>query len=662
MTVLLRQKSFNEKFEEYLVERLNLNKKENIEFIAISPPLVPQKPFDVEVARKSGYYNFPPTGAMYLCASIDSLNIKNINSQVIDLNNTILKFANEKENFEYDMWQIPLKDLNKKNTQIVFLVSYMFGTTKECYINTINFIKKEYPDALIITGGVQATFDKEEILKSKMADIACLNEGELQIQYIANLLNNLISTRNKNFENHLMNFQDLPGGICFRNKIGQIEDSGETSQPIDFEWDLSTYYEQINVKSYFKYGGLGAFSKFVEHFSGEKLPYGTVLTKRGCRAHCAFCTVRTFNGKGLRLRTIDSVIKEIDYLYSQGIRHIDWLDDDLLFNESFNLELFEKIKNQFPELIWTASNGLIGVAISKKLMKAMSDSGLVAFKIGVESGSSQVIKDIRKPTTLWKLLDKAELIKEYPHIFFSANFIVGFPGETFSQMMDSFSFARRLACDWASFYVCQPLKGTDLYSSFQHLMDPRANDESYSKTINPGRSAARGEFAYTENQDKGKILEAGWNIFDLDPSLTFEATEHNEIWFTFNLVANFFDNPCYKSKESTKKLINWLLAIQSGYPYDASMTAALSYSYRLLGESSSSLNFKEKTRNIITNSNYWQMRVRSFPEIMTLAGFEKDDSLLKEIGIKLPLQLIPNKYLNLFSEIHKKRELNDWKD
>ena len=49
------------------------------------------------------------------------------------------------------MWQIPLKDLNK-NTQIVFLVSYMFGTTKECYINTINFIKKEYPDALIITG------------------------------------------------------------------------------------------------------------------------------------------------------------------------------------------------------------------------------------------------------------------------------------------------------------------------------------------------------------------------------------------------------------------------------------------------------------------------------------------------------------------------------
>ena len=56
-------------------------------------------------------------------------------------------------------------------------------------------------------------------------------------------------------------------------------------------------------------------------------------------------------------------------------------------------------------------------------MKAMSDSGLAAFKIGVESGSSEVIRDIRKPTTLWKLLEKAKLIRNYPHIFFSANFI-----------------------------------------------------------------------------------------------------------------------------------------------------------------------------------------------------------------------------------------------
>ena len=47
----------------------------------------------------------------------------------------------------------------------------MFGTTKECYVSTVKYIRKEYPNALIITGGVQATFDKEEILDSKLVDI-----------------------------------------------------------------------------------------------------------------------------------------------------------------------------------------------------------------------------------------------------------------------------------------------------------------------------------------------------------------------------------------------------------------------------------------------------------------------------------------------------------
>ena len=255
-----------------------------------------------------------------------------------------------------------------------------------------------------------------------------------------------------------------------------------------------------------------------------------VLTKRGCRAHCSFCTVRTFNGKGLRIRSLESVLAEITHLYNSGIRHIDWLDDDLLFNEDYNLQLFSEIQQRFPGLKWTASNGLIGVAITERLMEAMSNSGLVAFKIGVESGNSDVIKDIRKPTTLWRLLDKSELIRKYTHIFFSANFIIGFPGETFQQMLDSFIYARRLLCDWSSFYVCQPLKGTDLFSSFQHLMDPRANEESYTKTINPGRSAARGEFAYSESEDESSQVQAGWSVFDLPSNMTFDAEAHNEIW------------------------------------------------------------------------------------------------------------------------------------
>ena len=641
-----------------------------LKFIAVNPPLIPEKPFDLAVAKRQGYYNFPPTGSMYLCASIDSLHLDKTSCQVIDLNNLLLKSANSvpDENdalFSYDSWKRSLLELSPANEEgvfYVFMASYMFGTTKECYVNTVAFLKESFKHSLIITGGVQATFDGREILTSNLADIVCSNEGEDQIKYLARTCHAILFENQNHISNTISSTSSAPGGISVLDNKSDIVESHNYHQPSDFDWDLSKYYDQIDISSYHKHGGLGAFSKFAESYSDKSLPFSAVLTKRGCRAHCSFCTVRNFNGKGLRLRSHSAVIDEIQYLYNKGIRHIDWLDDDLLYDEKYNISLFKEISVRFPDLIWTASNGLIGTAISESLMEWMSKSGLIAFKIGVESGNSQVIKDIRKPTTLWRLLQKSSLIKKYQHIFFSANFIVGFPGETFSQMYDSFTFARKLECDWSSFYVCQPLKGTDLYSSFQHLMDPRAQDESYTKTINPGRSAARGEFAYNENAESESALEAGWHIFDLDGDRTFTAKDHNEIWFTFNLVSNFFDNPCYKSKDLTLKLIHWLKAISSGYPFDASMTAALAHCYNLTENYDLHKQYKQRTIELIKNSNYWKLRTKSFPEILLLAGIDKKNPLIDELNIALPETLIPEQYFNMFKARLIERDNHGWKD
>ena len=596
---------------------------------------------------------------MYLCASIDSLELNKTKTKVIDLNNTLLSRANHSENFNYTDWVHAFDSFKASphSNYYVFLVSYMFGTTKECYINTCEYLRANFPSSLIITGGVQATFDKQEILDSGYADLVCTNEGDLQIQYLAKFIHKLC------FKHTLDSVVEMEpcGGIYIKDSTSDLISSGFVEQPINFDWDLSRHYDEIGITNYYKNGGLGAFSKFVESISGRPLPYSAVLTKRGCRAHCSFCTVRTFNGKGLRIRSLESVLAEITHLYNSGIRHIDWLDDDLLFNEDYNLQLFSEIQQRFPGLKWTASNGLIGVAITERLMEAMSNSGLVAFKIGVESGNSDVIKDIRKPTTLWRLLDKSELIRKYPHIFFSANFIIGFPGETFQQMLDSFIYARRLLCDWSSFYVCQPLKGTDLFSSFQHLMDPRANEESYTKTINPGRSAARGEFAYSESEDESSQVQAGWSVFDLPSNMTFDAEAHNEIWFTFNLVANFLDNPCYKNIQSTRKLIHWFKAIYAGYPFDFSMASALSYCYRLVGESNLAFEYSQQAHKILLNSSYWQNRLRSFPELLLLTITDPSHTILTELDIELPTSLVPDRYSSFFAHLTSTREQLGWR-
>ena len=59
--------------------------------------------------------------------------------------------------------------------------------------------------------------------------------------------------------------------------------------------------------------------------------FATVLSNRGCRAQCTFCSVRNFNGVSVRQRSVESVLDELELLKDRyGIGHFVWLDDDLL--------------------------------------------------------------------------------------------------------------------------------------------------------------------------------------------------------------------------------------------------------------------------------------------------------------------------------------------
>ena len=57
---------------------------------------------------------------------------------------------------------------------------------------------------------------------------------------------------------------------------------------------------------------------------------------------------------------MESVIEELTILHEQyGIKHIIWLDDDLLKNETRAVELFNRIVQKNLKLTWDATNGVI---------------------------------------------------------------------------------------------------------------------------------------------------------------------------------------------------------------------------------------------------------------------------------------------------------------
>jgi hypothetical protein len=252
----------------------------------------------------------------------------------------------------------------------------------------------------------------------------------------------------------------------------------------------------------------------------------------------------------------------------------------------------------------------------------MAQSGVTAFKIGIESGNDKMLHLIKKPTTKPKLREKRELFGKYPDVFASANFIIGFPNETFLEIMDTFNFAMELEWDWCTFNICTPLKGTDVWSAFRELGDDRCDEENYGKTLNPGRSSVKGEIGYHFDQNETG-LAFGRGVFDIPYDSIPDYNQLREIWFTFNMIANFLNNYNNGPTGNPAKLVKWLESIHAGYPHDASMCAALVKTYGQLDDKEQQDFYLTKFQTIVADSEYWQRRITQFPEILELAGMSQ---------------------------------------
>jgi hypothetical protein len=69
--------------------------------------------------------------------------------------------------------------------------------------------------------------------------------------------------------------------------------------------------------------------------------------------------------------------------HNHGVRHFEWLDDDLLYDKDKALNLFNEISARLPNATWCANNGLIAAAISENLLESMEKSGCQGFTVGL---------------------------------------------------------------------------------------------------------------------------------------------------------------------------------------------------------------------------------------------------------------------------------------
>jgi radical SAM superfamily enzyme YgiQ (UPF0313 family) len=95
----------------------------------------------------------------------------------------------------------------------------------------------------------------------------------------------------------------------------------------------------------------------------------------------------------------------------------------------------------------------------------MKKAGCEAVHYGYESGSQEILNNIKKGITLQQSIDATKITKEVG-IKIHGYFMIGNPGETAETVKQTIDFAKELDPDTAQFTIATPFPGTELYDIF----------------------------------------------------------------------------------------------------------------------------------------------------------------------------------------------------
>ena len=561
--------------------------------LLINPPDADASLFRPETALRGRYTNYPPYGLAVLAQHLKSIGVE---TRVCNLNNEVLKRCHQAEAdqpFEFDeVWQSKLDhDLQEFQPDLTG-ITCMFTMTHTSFKAVCQRVAAS--GIPLAVGGVHVTNDVERVLDDiPEADIAFLREGDVTLPKFIQVVNRKAQA------------DDLAQLILSDKGAGNRLRCLKELMPTPEQIDVIPAYEVLEVQQYSTYGTIGAFSCF----KPPETRLATVLSNRGCRAQCTFCSVRNFNGPGVRQRSVTSVVDELELLQNEyGVGHIMWLDDDLLRDHKRSIELFNEVVRRRLDITWDATNGVIAASCTEEVIAAAAESGCIAINIGIESGNPAILRQVKKPGTVETFLRAAEVFRRFEEIHTSGLLIVGFPDETMSMVFDTINLARQMDLDWYRVSPLQPLPNTPIYDSMvaQGLIQDIGSKDLRFMGGAYGRQAEieRGQHFSSPNFEEA---------FSSIPLNTVPNSEQlTDIWFYMNYHLNFHRLFTEERTVKIQQLLKHLRVLADVIsPENGFALYFQGYlQHKMFGKLEQGL--VERLRERLAGSSYWKDRFRAF--------------------------------------------------
>ena len=182
----------------------------------------------------------------------------------------------------------------------------------------------------------------------------------------------------------------------------------------------------------------------------------------GCDNFCTYCVVPYVRGRE-RSRRMDDILREAEILQKAGVQEI------MLLGQNVNSYGDGR---EFPKLLQALDQiGIPRIRFMTSHPKDLSDELITVMAGGkhicnhlhlpVQSGSNAILKAMNRGYTREQYIQRVQDLRSaVPDIGITTDFIVGFPGETQQQFMDSVSLVDEIGYDSAFTFIYSPRIGT----------------------------------------------------------------------------------------------------------------------------------------------------------------------------------------------------------
>jgi tRNA-2-methylthio-N6-dimethylallyladenosine synthase len=224
--------------------------------------------------------------------------------------------------------------------------------------------------------------------------------------------------------------------------------------------------DSLTAQGYFE------FEDFSGHLPArrEREFQAWVQISQGCNCACAYCIVPSTRGREVS-RDPAELVAEIEALAAEGVREVTLLGQNV---NSYGRDLPRDRKTKFSELLAMvdAVDGIERIRYTSPHPKDMREDVIRAhaelpalcehIHLPLQSGSSRVLKAMRRTYNRERYLDRVALVREHvPDCALTTDIIVGFPGETDEEFAETLEVVDDVGYDGAFTFVFSPRRGTE---------------------------------------------------------------------------------------------------------------------------------------------------------------------------------------------------------